>query len=239
MINEAINALKHGKIILIHDFNSRENETDMVVASQFITPEIIRTMRKDGGGLLCTTIRENDARKFNLPYLDDLFYNSLNMDRSILNSSDMGYDTRDAFSVTVNSRDTYTGIPDNDRYKTVKHFSEFIESLGNDVNENQKNFGRIFRVPGHIHLLIARNNYFKTRKGHTELSTYITEKAGLIPSATIVETLSDSFNAMTIEESKKYADEHNLVLIDGNEIIEDYNRNYGVVEQATHSHRGL
>ena len=68
MINEAINALKRGKIILIHDFNSRENETDMVVASQFITPEIIRTMRKDGGGLLCTTIRESDAKNLTLKY---------------------------------------------------------------------------------------------------------------------------------------------------------------------------
>lgn len=228
MISEAIESLKDGKMILIHDFNSRENETDMVIASQFITPETIRTMRKDGGGLICTTIKENDARKFNLPYLDDLFYNSLNMDKSVLNSSDMGYDTRDAFSLTVNSRDTYTGIPDNDRYKTVKHVSEFIGSLGNDINENQKNFGKTFRVPGHIHLLIARDNYFKNRKGHTELSTYIVEKAGLIPSATIVETLSDTFNAMTIEESKKYADKHNLVLIDGNDIIDDYNKNYKV-----------
>jgi len=224
MIDEAIKALKNKKMILIHDFNDRENETDMVIASEFVTPEIIRTMRKDGGGLICTTIREKDAKKFNLPYLDDLFYRSLDMDKSVLNSSDMGYDTKDAFSLTVNSRDTYTGIPDNDRYKTVKHFSEFINSLGNNANENEKNFGKIFRVPGHIHLLIARNNYFKERKGHTELSTYIVEKAGLIPSATIVETLSDSFNSMTLEESKKYADEHNIVLINGKEIIDDFNK---------------
>ncbi len=187
-------------------------------------------MRKDGGGLICTTIKENDAKKFNLPYLDDLFYNSLNMDKSVLNSSDMGYDTRDAFSLTINSRDTYTGIPDNDRYKTVKHFSEFIDSLGNNVKENEKNFGKIFRVPGHIHLLIARDNYFKSRKGHTELSTYLIEKAGLIPSATIVETLSDSFNSMTLEESKKYANEHNIVLINGKEIINDFNKNYKVLQ---------
>ena len=79
---------------------------------------------------------------------------------------------------------------------------------------------------GHIHLLIATDGYFKNRRGHTELSTYLVEQAGLIPSATIVEMLSDSGYSMTYDETKKYADQNSLDIITGDEIIKYWGENH-------------
>ncbi len=218
MFDDALESLKEGKPILIFDADNREGETDMVIASQFITQNIIKKMRKDGGGLICTTLKYSDAMKFNLPYLEDLFKNCLNMGKSILRADDLKYDKNSTFSITINSRDTFTGIPDVDRSKTVKHFSEFLESMEKDGDYSTE-FGKIFRTPGHIHLLIASEGYFKNRRGHTELSTYMMDSAGLIPSATIVEMLSDSGYAMKRDESENYAKTHGYSFVTGEEII--------------------
>ena len=83
-------------------------------------------------------------------------------------------------------------------------------------------FYREFRIPGHVHLLISRDGYFSERRGHTELATYIVERAGLVPSATLAEMLSDSGRAMTLEEARNFAMDHNLTFIEGKEIIEKW-----------------
>ncbi len=221
MFNDALKSLKEGKPILIFDADDREGESDMVIASQFITRDIVRTMRKDGGGLICTTLKYDDATKFNLPYIEDLYKNCLNMDKSILRSDDLKYDKNSTFSITINSRDTFTGIPDIDRAKTIKHLAEFLDKIEKNP-DNSSEFGRIFRTPGHIHLLIANEGYFKNRRGHTELSTYMMDSAGLIPSATIVEMLSDSGYSMKMDESESYARMHGYSFVTGDEIIEQW-----------------
>ncbi|AAT43297.1 3,4-dihydroxy-2-butanone-4-phosphate synthase [Picrophilus oshimae] len=216
MIQEAVKSLRSGMPVLIFDSDDREGETDMVYASQFIRPESIRSMRKDGGGLICTTIKMEDALLTRLPYIEDL-YKTLDIP-NITNADDLKYDKNSTFSITVNSRETFTGIPDIDRAKTVKDISFYIDNLRRkkmDYND----FGRIFRSPGHIHLLIASDGYFKKRRGHTELSTYLVEISGLIPSATIVEMLSDTGRSMTMEEAMAYARNHNYTFITGDEII--------------------
>ena len=191
MYSEAIDLLKNGKPVLIFDADDREGETDIVIPSEYITKDFIRIMRKDGGGLICTTIKEEDADMLNIPYIEDLYRKCLDMDKSVLDATDMKYDKNSTFSITINSRNTFTGISDKDRAATVREFAEFVGSIRNK-GLTSKDFGHKFRTPGHIHLLIATKGYFSRRKGHTELSTYMMDQAGLIPSATIVEMLDDN-----------------------------------------------
>ena len=223
MFKKAIADLKVGKPILIFDFKDREGETDIVVPSQFVSNETIRFFRKRGGGLICTTMKEQTARILGLPFLDDLYRKNLDFGEKLADTTDMKYDKTSSFTVTINHRDTFTGVPDLDRSKTITEFSSFISQIGkSSMPEPRIEFSRRFRVPGHVILLIAREGYFSVRKGHTELSTYLVEKSGLIPSATIVETLSDNGKSMSREEAMEFAASNNLNFIDGNDIVSEW-----------------
>lgn len=219
MIEKAIRELSSGKPVLIHDSLSRENETDIVMPSQFVTADTIRFMRKNGGGLICVTIREAEAKAFGLDYIDRLLDLK---DRSLLYSGDVRYDQMSPFSIWINSRDTFTGISDNDRAATVRHLATFISSAKEYNGNAPSEFARKFRTPGHVPLIIAREGYFSRRRGHTELSTYLLEKAGLIRSATIVEMLGDDGRSMQPEEARNFAESHSLTFIEGSEIIDSW-----------------
>lgn len=219
MIEKAIRELSSGKPVLIHDSLSRENETDIVVPSQFVTPDTIRFMRKNGGGLICVTIREVEAKAFGLDYIDRLLDLK---DRNLLYSGDVRYDQTSPFSLWINSRDTFTGISDNDRAATVHQLAAFISSAREYNGNAPSEFARKFRTPGHVPLIIAREGYFSRRRGHTELSTYLLEKAGLIRSATIVEMLGDDGRSMQPEEARNFAESHSLIFIEGSEIIDSW-----------------
>ena len=71
-LQQAVEALRNGQIVLLYDADGREEETDMVVASQFATPEHLRTLRNDAGGLVCTTLAPEHHRLLDLPWLTDL-----------------------------------------------------------------------------------------------------------------------------------------------------------------------
>jgi 3,4-dihydroxy 2-butanone 4-phosphate synthase len=225
MYSDALETLKNGTPILIFDADDREGETDIVIPSQYISSNLIRIMRRDGGGLICTTIKEEDAGIINMPYIEDLYMKYLDMDKSILDATDMKYDKNSTFSITINSRDTFTGISDIDRSMTVKHFAEFVKNI-RSKKLTSKDFGSIFRTPGHIHILIATNGYFSKRKGHTELGTYIVEDAGLIPSATIVEMLDDNGKSMGREKTEAYAKEHGYSFVTGKEILNHWSEQH-------------
>jgi 3,4-dihydroxy 2-butanone 4-phosphate synthase len=81
-------------------------------------------------------------------------------------------------------------------------------------------FGEQFRSPGHVHLLIASTNLLKKRFGHTELSTALVMMAGLIPSATICEMMSDDGNSLPKSGAQKYGTDHELPFVEGKDIIE-------------------
>ena len=223
MLTEISDELKSGKPVLIFDGENREGETDIVAASQFVDDRMIRFMRKEGGGLICTTLKEEDARKLGLPFIEDFFREHLPVSRNLFDSSDLKYDTSSSFSVTINARDTFTGIPDSDRSRTIRELSGFLNEMPLYNGQSLEIFSRTFRVPGHVHLIIAREGYFSRRKGHTELSTYLVEKAGLVPSATIVEMLDDDGKALSKEKAMKYAYENSLKFIEGSTIIDEWN----------------
>ncbi len=218
MIEEAIEEIKKGNPVLIFDAEGREEETDIVFASQFVTPEKIRFMRKEGGGLICTTLPIRIAKIFGLPYLHEIFYKSGYKIFDYV-SEKVRYDSLPAFSITINHVDNYTGISDRERAKTIVEFARFVSSVENMENPMAE-FGRRFISPGHVHLLISSG--LERRKGHTELSTAIMELAGIVPSATIVEILGDDGYSLRKEDAIKFAESHNLIFIEGKDIIKGW-----------------
>lgn len=198
----------------------------MTIASQFVTSDVIRTMRKDAGGLLCTTTPFDIASRVGLPYMADVFSDDSSK-YPILKAmapNDIPYDhTKSSFGLTVNHRKTYTGITDNDRALTI---TEYVNTLFSDKSDKQiaEELGKNFRAPGHVHLLNTSSEILKNRKGHTELCTALMYLAGVKPSATICEMMGDDGNAMSKSDVMKYAESNNLTFVTGDEITEAWKK---------------
>lgn len=222
MLNiEVIEKIKNGSPVLIYDSDKREGETDIVVPSQFIKKENILEMRKNGGGLICTSLTYDHAMKLGLDYLVNIFSKSGMEIFKYLYPNDIPYDEKSSFSITINHRKTFTGIPDRDRALTISEFAKLLSRIDSmDVASARVEFGKDFRAPGHVHLLIASKDLLNGRRGHTELSTALMIMAGLIPSATMVEMLGNDGFSLPFSKAKNYAAEHNYPFIEGKEIIE-------------------
>jgi len=222
-IDEAIAALKKGDPVLVYDADGREEETDFVYASQFITPDRIRRMRRDGGGLICTTVPFEVREKLGLPFMVDVNAEATGKYPvlALLSPTDIPYDTKSAFSITINHRKTYTGITDIDRAMTVRKFAEVCKfAASHTEEESMREFGANFRSPGHLHLLNASERILENRFGHTELSTALVMMAGLTPSATICEMMGDDGKALSRKKAEAYARENGFVYLTGKEIVE-------------------
>ena len=138
--------------------------------------------------------------------------------------TDIPYDnTKSSFGITINHRKTYTGITDNDRALTIREYANTIfqdapvEKIRKDLSDN-------FRAPGHVHLLNTAEFPLKNRKGHTELVNALMIMAGVKPSGTICEMMGDDGNSQKKEVTKKYAEDHGLTFVTGEEIIEAWNK---------------
>jgi 3,4-dihydroxy 2-butanone 4-phosphate synthase len=226
-IQEAIIDLKKGKFILIYDDDHREGETDLIIASEFVTPESIKIMRKDGGGLIFLMISKEVADILNLPFLADL-YSDINDKYPILKElvpNDIPYDTKSSFSLYVNHRETFTGITDIDRSLTMKKFAELIGKT-ESLNDGQatKMFGSEFRSPGHVPICVASEKLLDERKGHTELVISMMKMANLTPAGSGCEIMGDNGRALTKDKAKEYADKHDLIFIEGKTIIEAWRK---------------
>jgi len=219
-INNAIKELRKGNFILIHDSDGRENETDLVVAAEFVTPGHIAKMRMNGGGLICMAIDRDISERLGLPFMVDIYQSTDNKFPLLkyLTPDDIPYDDRSSFSISINHRETFTGIPDRDRALTIRRFGEFCKKLPDDARIE---FGRKFRSPGHVRLLISSG--IENREGHTELSTALLKMAGLTPVAAICEMLdSNTHRALSREDAIRYAKKHNLTFLEANDVKEAY-----------------
>jgi 3,4-dihydroxy 2-butanone 4-phosphate synthase len=221
-INQALIDLKKGKFVLIYDDDSREGETDLIMASEFVNPKSIRTMRTDGGGLIFIMISNEIANKLKLPFLADLF---LEIDDKYpvlkeLIPNDIPYDTKSSFSLYINHRDTFTGITDIDRSKTMKRFAELSKEI-NSVNNGVaiKMFGKEFRSPGHVPICVASKGLLKNRIGHTELVIALLKMAGLSPVGSGCEIMGDNGKALSKNKAKQYADNNNFIFLEGKDIV--------------------
>jgi len=226
-IHKAIDDLRSGKFILIYDNEGREGETDLVIASEFATPESIKTMRKDGGGLIFIMTSKEIADKLKLPFLADM-YSKINDKYPILKElvpNDIPYDNKSSFSLYINHRKTFTGITDIDRSLTMKKFAELTKKIetSNDGYAT-KIFGKEFRSPGHIPICIAADGLLNERKGHTELVISIMKMAKLQPVGSGCEIMGDNGKALSKDKAKKYAKDHGLVFLEGKEIFEAWKK---------------
>ena len=218
-LEESLSALRKGDFVLLHDGNSRENEVDMVVAADYITPQHIARMRQDAGGLICLSINHNFAKSLGLNFMHDILSNSNNLDaeskKMIIGTAPYG--DRPSFSISINHQNTYTGITDKDRALTI---SEMANLYKNPVKNKKEIFTSNFKTPGHVHLLIASEGLLSNRLGHTEMSVYLTNLAGLSPVAAICEMLdSQTHGALSIEKAKDYARQNNIPYFDISELV--------------------
>jgi 3,4-dihydroxy 2-butanone 4-phosphate synthase len=219
MIDQALKAFKNGDIVLIFDDDNRERETDMIVAAEFMTPEHMTTLRNDAGGLLCVPLSAEVSDKLGIPFMTDIMEAASDKYPVLaeLSPTDIPYDEKSAFSITVNHRKTFTGITDSDRACTIKELALLCK------NGDYANFGKYFRSPGHVTLLRAADGHVLKRRGHTELSIALAEMAGAIPVAVCCEMMDDkSKGSMTTADVEKYAEKNNLVFLSGAEVVEAY-----------------
>lgn len=218
-LDEVISSLRQGNFILLHDEGKRENEVDMVVAAEFVTPEHISRMRNDAGGLICMSINNEFATSLGLGYMHEILFNSQKFDS---NSKKMiigtaPYGDRPSFSISINHKNTFTGITDKDRALTISEMAK----LYNTKNLNKKeDFNSIFKTPGHVPLLISSEGLLSNRRGHTEMSIYLMNLAGLTPVTAICEMLdSQTYTALSTEKAKKYANDYGMPYFDGSDLV--------------------
>ena len=217
-VENAIESLKRGEFVLLHDSHGRENEVDMVVAAEYVTPEHIARMRQHAGGLLCLAINHSFANKLGLQYMHDILSESSYFD-STSKEMIMGlapYGDHPTFSISINHYQTYTGITDRDRALTIREMA----NLQNVENQRNK-FVSSFKTPGHVPILIASDGLLSTRRGHTEMSVYLTALANLNPVSAICEMMdAETYSALSTDKAKKYAKQNAIPFIDGKELLE-------------------
>lgn len=223
-LHAVLDDLKNGKPVFVYDADGREEETDIVFASEHVTYEDVRFMRQNGGGLICVTVSDEIAEMIGLPFLVDVFKHAEPHYPLLKNSlpDRLPYDTKSAFSITINHRDCYTGITDKDRAITISEYGKLVRELDNGLgpDEAAEHFTNKFRIPGHVFLLRTSKQILKDRFGHTELSTALAIMAGLPPSATICEMMGDDGNALSREKAREFANLNSYVFLEGKEIVE-------------------
>ena len=216
-------SLAHGEPVLLYDAADREGETDLVFLSEKATPELIRLLRQDAGGLMCTAIAEELRARLDLPFFSDLLEAA--QDRYPILASvgrvKLRYDARSSFGITVNHRATFTGVPDNDRALTIRGIGELARDAP-DLSDGQvrARFVDEFASPGHVPLLYSARSLLDERKGHTELAISLARMAGLSESATVCEMLGDSGGPRSPDAARRYADRHGWVFLEGRTIVE-------------------
>jgi 3,4-dihydroxy 2-butanone 4-phosphate synthase len=225
----ALAELSAGRPILLYDSDGREGETDLVFASEHATPQAVRLLRKDAGGLLCTTLAPEHHRKLGLPFLADLLADGAARSPVLaeMKANDLRYDpSKSSFGITINARGTFTGIPDGDRSLTIRELAGFLAGLdAQGAASARQRFGRKFRTPGHVILLNGAEGGLASRQGHTELSLELARMAGLVPSTTICEMLGDAGKAIPKKEAQAYAARHRLVFVTGQEVLDAWQAN--------------
>lgn len=211
-VERAVAAFRRGEPVLIHDFGNRENETDLVYPAGAVTPEEVARLRNDAGGLICVALSNEVAETFDLPLLEE----------SLVHPSADGavaYDDRSAFSLSVNHRENFTGITDNDRSQTIQALASAADAI---PEYRLEEFAAEFRAPGHVQLLRAAPS-LTDRKGHTELGVELALAADQPPAVVVCEMLDDtSGQALSKTAAKAYAARHDLVFVEGRALIEAF-----------------
>lgn len=208
-VDKALKAFRAGKPVLVHDFDDREGEIDLVYPALAVSPDDVATMRNDAGGLVCVAVSHEVAEAFGLPFLAD------ELSHPTTRNKDLDYDERSSFSLPVNHVDTFTGITDIDRART-------ITALGRAAADPESvDFSAEFRSPGHVHILRGAPGLLSTRQGHTELGITLARAAGRAPAAVVCEMLDEGTGrALSKMDARQYARRHSIPYVEGQTVKE-------------------
>lgn len=228
LIQLASEAFAKGKPVMVFDSDFRECETDLLWPAAAATPAVMRRLRQDCGGLLFLAVGDDVGEQFGLPWLQDLHtHPALVEENPVLGkliTDDLQYDTRSAFTLSLNHRETFTGITDHDRALTTRRFGELANEMKDkDAIEAMTALGKEFRTPGHIPLCREAPGGLKTRQGHTELAVAIARLAGLVPCTIGAEMLQpDGDRALSVEDARAYAAKHQIPMLTGEDIMKAF-----------------
>ena len=219
----AIEAFRAGNPVCLFDAENREGETDLLFPAQFAKPETMRQLRMDCGGLLFLAIGHEVGETFGMPFLQDIHTEEILMQKHPvlfeLQTNDLQYDARSAFTLSINHRDTFTGITDRDRALTTKRFAELYDEVKGQENAIQK-LGNEFRTPGHIPVCRESHGGLKTRQGHTELAVGLARLSQMIPVVIGAEMLeADGDNALSVKDARVWATKRGIPFLTGEELI--------------------
>jgi 3,4-dihydroxy 2-butanone 4-phosphate synthase / GTP cyclohydrolase II len=178
---EIIAELRAGRMVILVDEEDRENEGDLVLAAEFVTPEAINFMARHGRGLICLTLTEERCDQLNLPLMTS--------------RNGTSYGTN--FTVSIEAAEgVTTGISAADRSKTIE-VAVARHAKPSDIVQ-----------PGHVFPLRAQRGGVLMRAGHTEAGCDLSELAGLIPAAVICEILKDDGSMARLPDLMEFAREH-------------------------------
>ncbi len=192
-IDEAVEDIKAGKIIIVVDDEDRENEGDFVTAAANATPEVINFMATYGRGLICATLTEQRCDELQLELM--------------VGKNTAAFETNFTVSVDLIGHGCTTGISASDRSKTIKALI--------DPEIDPAELGR----PGHIFPLRAKDGGVLRRSGHTEASVDLARLAGMEPAGVLVEIMKDDGEMARLPELLKIAAQHQLKIVSIKDLI--------------------
>ena len=192
-IEEAIEDIKQGKIVIVVDDENRENEGDFIAAAEKVTPEMINFMTQHGRGLLCAPLLEKRCKE-------------LGLDMMVENNTVLHH-TQFTVSIDLKGEGCTTGISVFDRAKTIKALVK--------PETKPEDFGR----PGHIFPLKAKEGGVLRRTGHTEAAVDLARLAGLEPAGILIEILNEDGSMARLPQLMKVAEKHNLKIISIEDLI--------------------
>lgn len=185
-VEQAINDVRQGKMVIVVDDEHRENEGDLVMAAEKVTPEAINFMVKEARGLICVPMVAEDLDRLALPMM-------------VTREEDQ---YRTAFTISVDAKQgTTTGISAQDRARTIQVIA--------DPNSKPSDLVR----PGHIFPLKYRTGGVLRRAGHTEAAVDLAKLAGLRPTGVLLEIMHDDGTMARLDDLKKFSQKHSLTLI--------------------------
>lgn len=204
-IEEAIEDFREGKFVIVVDDEDRENEGDLIIAAEKVTPEKINFMLKNARGVLCAPITISRCEELDLPH-------QVTNNTSVLGTP---------FTVTIDKLEgCSTGVSAADRAATILALA--------DPTSTPETFGR----PGHINPLYAQEKGVLRRAGHTEASIDMCRLAGLYPAAALMEIMSEDGTMARLPELRKFADEQDIKLISIADLIAYRLKQESIVEQG-------
>lgn len=192
-IEEAIEDIRNGKIIIVVDDEDRENEGDFLAAADKVTPEMINFMATHGKGLICTPLTEKRCKELGLHPM-------------VTNNTD-SMETAFTVSIDLKGRGVTTGISAQDRSKTVEALT--------DADTKPHDFGR----PGHIFPLIAKEGGVLRRTGHTEAAIDFARLAGFKPAGVICEIMNENGTMARLPELYEVAKKFDLKLVSIEDLV--------------------